>query len=92
MPKLQNVDVLRLSGGASTAAALKAAQQKEQAQAVGGAAVSILAADVAAQRKGRAVLDAAKARFLNRKALKLSRLHAKSSIVSLQMVEQDKQL
>ena len=73
MPKLQNVDVQRLSGGASTAAAVEAAQQKEQARADGSAAASILAANVAAQRKGQAVLDAAKARFLNRKAAKLSR-------------------
>ncbi len=69
MPKLQNVNVQRLSGGASTAAAVEAAQHEEQAQAVG----SALAANVAAQRKGQAVLDAAKARFLNRKAAKLSR-------------------
>ena len=73
MPKLRNVDVQRLSGGASTAAAVEAAQHKEQAQAVGSVAASTMAANLAAQQKGQAVLDAAKARFLNRKAAKLSR-------------------
>ena len=66
LPKLRNVDVKRLSGGA-TAAVATANQDAPAADSVAVAVQSGIA------RRDQVTVDAARARYLNRKAAKVKR-------------------
>lgn len=69
MPKLQNVDVQRLSGGKLTAtAAAEAGQHQQQRLSDGGdGVVAAAAAQKIARRNDNDAVDAARQRYLQRK-------------------------
>ena len=62
LPKVRNADVKRLSGGSTAAAAAAAHQDAPAADAVAVAVQSGIA------RKDQITVDAARARYMNRKA------------------------
>ena len=67
LPKLRNIDVKRLSGG-ETAAAAAIATAQQTLPAADAVAVAIQSG---VARKDQVTVDAARARFLNRKAAKI---------------------
>lgn len=69
LPKLRNVDVKRLSGGA-TAAAAAVATANQDAPAADSVAVAVQSGIA---RRDQVTVDAARARYLNRKAAKVKR-------------------
>lgn len=66
LPKLRNADVKRLSGG-STAAAAAAATANQDAPAADTVAVAVQSGIA---RRDQGTVDAARARYLNRKAVR----------------------
>lgn len=65
LPKLRNADVKRLSGGSTAAAAAAAATANQDAPAADAVAVAVQSGIA---RRDQITVDAARARFLNRKA------------------------
>lgn len=69
LPKLRNADVKRLSGG-DTAAAAAIATAHQDLPAADAVAVAVQSG---IERKDQVTVDAAKARYLNRKAAKMKK-------------------
>lgn len=65
LPKLRNADVKRLSGGSTAAAAAAAATANQTAPAADAVAVAVQSGIA---RRDQLTVDAARARYLNRKA------------------------
>lgn len=65
LPKLRNVDVKRLSGGSTAAAAAAVATAHQDAPAADVVAVAVQSGIA---RKDQITVDAARARYMNRKA------------------------
>lgn len=65
MPKLRNADVKRLSGGSTVAAAAAVATANQDAPAADAVAVAVQSGIA---RKDQVTVDAARVRYLNRKA------------------------
>lgn len=70
LPKLRNADVKRLSGGSTAAAAAAAATANQDAPAADAVAVAVQSGIA---RRDQITVDAARARYLNRKAARTTK-------------------